>query len=265
MQLVQDSAIVLVAIVPKGGTRWKQVHLNTAVLQQFFQITSSGEKILLEHMRISGAVHCSETRPLVFSDVNKNLKIEFDFDGADYPSVGVPILLVLEVDPEQRRFRYLLLMPRDEGYVEMAQLNAVLKPIGRGFRRVITTIDEVEMRWVGCPLRGESAPPPQAAPAAARPNRGRKMNAIQTARDLLAEAVRSDGVLHVTYPLTGMGVTVGEREWESQGSTRKQVEMEEALRNLQANGFLDEKPFGMGINNNQAILRPTAKAYQEFA
>ena len=91
------------------------------------------------------------------------------------------------------------------------------------------------------------------------------MSAIQMARDLMAEAVRNDGVVLVTYPLSGMDVTVGEREWKSEGSTREQVEMEEALRNLQGNGFLENKPFGMGINNNQAILRTTAKAYQEFA
>jgi hypothetical protein len=92
------------------------------------------------------------TRPLVFSQRNRNYKIEFDFgDVKDYPSAGPPLLLILEVDV--RTYRYQLVLPGDKGYEEMFVLNASLPSVGRGLRRVITNLDEAELRWPGCRLR----------------------------------------------------------------------------------------------------------------
>lgn len=91
------------------------------------------------------------------------------------------------------------------------------------------------------------------------------MNMLERATELLAKAVAEDGVVLVTYSMAGMAVTVGEDEWTADGSQRNQVEMEAALRNLQGNDLLENKPFGQGINNSQAILRPTPRAYREFA
>jgi hypothetical protein len=92
------------------------------------------------------------SRPLVFSRTNRNYRVEFDFDVADYPVTNRPLLLILEIG--LHRFRYLLLIPDDDGYDEMKELNDSLPSICRGVQRVITNLDEVELAWPRCPLRG---------------------------------------------------------------------------------------------------------------
>jgi len=149
---LDGSELVLVAQVPKAGGRWHQIHLNAEVMRRFFRL-EPGTTIDAEFERVArdGTYHGSVRRPVVFSSTNKNLKIEFDLaDAPDYPAEP-PILLILET--ALRRFRFLVLMPGDQGFAEMKQLNAALEPVGKGHRRVITSLSEVEMRWPTCPLR----------------------------------------------------------------------------------------------------------------
>lgn len=155
-QLLTGSEYVLLAQVPKAGGRWKQVHLNADIVGQFFRMSPGDDRrVTLQRIDANGHAHDPISRPLVMSEINKNCKIEFDFgEVRDYPSVGIPLLAVLELDV--RALRYLLMMPGDVGYEPMMQLNGVLPSIGRGFRRVITTLDEVELRWPKCPLRSPS-------------------------------------------------------------------------------------------------------------
>jgi len=129
------------------------VHFNADVVERFFRMEpGSARRVTFEHVDELGYDRGTSVRPLVFSEVNKNLKIEFDFGGVrDYPSEGVPLLLVLELG--LRAFRYQLLLPDVSGYEPMLELNRSLPKIGRGLRRVITTLDEVELRWRECPLR----------------------------------------------------------------------------------------------------------------
>lgn len=144
---------VLIAQVPKAGERWHQIHFNIDVGKEFFRV-AVGETHAMEFEWIdqSGASRAHMTRPLVFSSSNRNYRVEFDIDPDEYPSTGRPLLLILEVG--LRRFRYMLLMPDDDGYDEMNRLNEKLPSIGRGVRRVITNLDEVELAWPACPLRG---------------------------------------------------------------------------------------------------------------
>ncbi len=153
------SELVLVAQVPKAGDRWHQVHLNAEVVRRFFRLALGvTEKAEFERVARDGTYRGSETNSIVFSQRNKNYKIEFDLrDAPDYPQEP-PVLLIVEV--ALRRFRFMLLMPGDDGFEEMKRLNASLEPVGRGHRRVITTLSEVEMRWPGCLLR---APKPAVA------------------------------------------------------------------------------------------------------
>lgn len=152
--LLTGSELVLVAEVPKAGGRWKQVHFNMAVSEQFFRLAEGeGKTVRLEKVDRFGDVVLESDRPLVFSERNKNSKIEFDFSPIrDYPEAGAPLLIVLEIG--LRHFRYLLLLPGDAGYKEMRDLNSAKPSVGRGARRIITNLDEVELRWPGCPLRG---------------------------------------------------------------------------------------------------------------
>jgi hypothetical protein len=148
---------VLVAQVPKAGGRWHQVHFNVDVGKRFFRVSEGEEHtVSLERMDPGGSSLGRITRPLVFSHANRNYRIEFDFNPITaYPDPERPLLVILEIG--LRRFRYLLLMPGDAGYNDMKYLNEALPSIGRGVLRVITNLDEVELRWPTCPLRGTRA------------------------------------------------------------------------------------------------------------
>lgn len=152
-QALTGSEYVLIAQVPKAGDRWHQVHLNAAICQTFFRVTEGeGKVVSLERVDRDGVLRETVDRPLVFSHRNRNYKIEFDFgDVHEYPAEGVPLLLILELD--LRRFRYQILIPGDDGHEAMLHLNLSLPAVGRGLPRVLTTVDEVELRWPGCRLR----------------------------------------------------------------------------------------------------------------
>ena len=149
---------VMVAQVPKAGGRWHQVHFNVDVGKEFFRV-SVGEThtLRLQWIDRTGKPLSQVTRPLVFSHTNRNYRVEFDFDVEDYPTTDRPLLLIVELG--LRRFRYLLLMPDDVGYDEMKELNERMPSVGKGVRRVITNLDEVELAWPSCPLRGPAASP----------------------------------------------------------------------------------------------------------
>lgn len=149
---LDGSELALVAQVPKAGGRWHQVHLNAEVLRKFFRL-EPGSSVEAEFERVArdGTYRGAQKRSVVFSSTNKNLKIEFDLtDAPDYPNEP-PILLILEI--ARRRFRFMLLMPGDAGFSAMKSLNQSLEPVGRGHRRVMTNLSEIEMRWPACPLR----------------------------------------------------------------------------------------------------------------
>jgi hypothetical protein len=159
---LDGSEFVLVAKVPRAGKkegkktpRWHQVHMNAEVMRRFFRLErGSPVSASFERVARDGSYQGTRTRQLVFSDVNKNPKIEFDLrDAPDYPDKP-PLLVILEM--EMRKFRYLLLMPDDPGYEEMEALNSSLERMGRGLPRVITNLAEVELRWPACPLRSPS-------------------------------------------------------------------------------------------------------------
>jgi hypothetical protein len=144
---------VLVAQVPRASGRWHQVHFNADISTRFFRVEPGADKqVAVERVDGGGVLHRSVSRPLVWSKTNKNRKIEFDFgDVIDYPANGRPLLMVLELD--LRTFRYILLLPDDAGYDSMLSLNLSEESQGKGLPRIITTLDEVEARWPGCPLR----------------------------------------------------------------------------------------------------------------
>jgi hypothetical protein len=152
---LEGNELVLIAEVPKAGGRWHQVHMNREVMHRFFRLDPGVDaEAAFEQVDAEGRYRGTRTRRLVYSaSSNKNPKIEFDLPNVDYPSGEErPILLALEVDV--RRFRYLFLMPGDPGYSEMLDLNRSLPPVGtHPMRRVLSTLDEVEMRWPECPLR----------------------------------------------------------------------------------------------------------------
>ena len=154
--LLAGTEPALVAQVPKAGDRWHQVHFNMDVGRRFFRVEEGEDKtVSVARVAASGELLTSGTRRLVLG-VNRNYRIEFDFSPAeDYPSLGRPVIVLVEVG--LRAFRYVTLMPGASGHDHMSKITDDLASIGGGLPRVITTLDEIELRWPGCPLRGSTA------------------------------------------------------------------------------------------------------------
>ncbi|WP_424964410.1 phospholipase D family protein [Ekhidna sp.] len=148
---LREADSVLVAQVPKAGARWHQVHYNKHVIENFFNAeANSHQRIFLKEVKQDGTTGSDEVRPVVYSNTNKNYKIEISsHQGIDYPD-SPPIILLRKV--ATRNFLYMLLMPGDQGYDEMFQFTLDNESVGKGMRRVITTTDDVSETWGDCPL-----------------------------------------------------------------------------------------------------------------
>ncbi|MBN2022581.1 MAG: phospholipase D family protein [Pirellulales bacterium] len=149
---VPSESRVLVAQIPKAGNRWDQGHFNREVIDQFFRVTpNSAQRVYLQCQRMDGSLADQEVRPCVFSQRNKNLKIEIGAaHGVSYPAKDVPVAVFREV--QVRTFHYMLLMPKDAGYQPMLRLTQKLPNLGRGLPRVLTDVATVKHAWPACPL-----------------------------------------------------------------------------------------------------------------
>lgn len=153
--LLTGTETTLVAEVPGAGSRWSQVHFNIAVTRRFFGLTQgSTRSVTLERIGPTGAVVRRIESGLVFSESNKNSKIEFDFHPLPrYPGPATKPIIVV-VDAGNDTYRYRLLMPDDSGYALMRDLLAAGPSEGRGVLRRIVTLDEIESYWPYALLRG---------------------------------------------------------------------------------------------------------------
>ena len=141
----------LVARVPKAGNRWHQVHFNLPVIDRFFRVRpNTAQRVYLQECKQDGTLGDEEVRPCVYSDANKNLKIEIaSHHGEAYPDVGPPIAVYREL--HARSFAYMLLMPGDPGYDAMFALNETGATVGPGARRVIVDRDAIRDAWPTSP------------------------------------------------------------------------------------------------------------------
>ena len=152
--LLTGTEMCLVAEVPGAGDRWQQVHFNMDIARQFFNLEAGGERsITLERIGSSGRLVSRSSRQLVLPESNRNSRIEFDFgEKVPYPGPNRPIVVVVEAD--YLTYRYRTLMPGEDGHGEMQALLAAGPSIGRGVRRRIVTLDDVEAYWSRAALRG---------------------------------------------------------------------------------------------------------------
>lgn len=149
---VGGSDRILIAQVPAAGGRWHQVHFNREVVGRFFQVRpDSTQRVYLVEARQDGTFGEQEVRPCVYSQENKNLKIELaSHRGATYPANGRPVAVFREL--QARSFAYMLLMPGEPGHTRLFRLTEQLPSIGKGVRRTITDVPTVAAAWPACPL-----------------------------------------------------------------------------------------------------------------
>ena len=149
---VPGFARVLIARVPAAGGRWAQVHFNADVVTDYFRITNhQTQRVYLTQVKANGDREEVEVRPCVFSETNRNHKIEIRAArGQAYPKGGPPILVFRE--HQLRTFDYMLLMPDERGYGSLIELTKKLPSLGKGFPRVITDMKTLAPSWPDCPL-----------------------------------------------------------------------------------------------------------------
>ncbi|MDR1934441.1 MAG: phospholipase D family protein [Candidatus Accumulibacter sp.] len=144
---------VLLPQVPAAGGRWSQVHFNTQITEQYFCVTNvAAQRVYLTSIDATGLRGEEEVRPVVFSQTNRNHKIEIAAaKGLDYPDPASPPLLVF-CERQVRCFDYMLLMPNSREYGVLLEMSRKLPTIGRGLRRAITNMATLAQAWPACPL-----------------------------------------------------------------------------------------------------------------
>ena len=142
----------LIAQIPRAGARWRQIHFNADVIEQFFRVRpDSVQRVYLVECRQDGSFAEQEVRPCVYSRANMNYKIEIaSHRGEPYPNTGRPVAVYREL--QARSFAYMLLMPGDPGHEEMYTLTERLPSIGRGRPRAIANDTDIRNSWAACPL-----------------------------------------------------------------------------------------------------------------
>jgi HKD family nuclease len=152
-QQLQDLGnTVLMRHVPKAGDRSKQVHFNIDIKDHFFYL-DFGTTIQLQEIMADGRSKLIEDRVLVFSESNRNVRIEVS--GAErldehYPTNGNrPILLFRRIS--DTFFTYMLLLEDSQGYNSINQYLLTL-PVGRSLPYKITDEAKLESLWQDCPL-----------------------------------------------------------------------------------------------------------------
>jgi len=104
------STEVLIAEIPKSGSRWNQANFDMSTFKSFFGATpGQTQRVILTHIDPNGTPGTQEVRPSV-SVKSHNYRFELEAGAnLDYPSKGRPIGVFVKV--ATRTFRYRLLMP----------------------------------------------------------------------------------------------------------------------------------------------------------
>ena len=143
---------VLVAELPRGGTRWQQANFDRDTAREFFGVIPEGSSLRMElffsELDSAGLGVSEEVRRFTFTR-SKNLRVQLAAKaGAEYPDHGRPIAVFREVKP--RHFVYQLLLPGDRGMTSLKDL--LRKNVSGEVRRFITSVGVLHAAWPGSPL-----------------------------------------------------------------------------------------------------------------
>ncbi len=146
---VLSSDRVLVAEVPKGKNRWKQINFDKASFQNYFGATPGGAggtyRILLKNVDSVGTLGVTETRPSV-SVASHNWRFEISAaSGLAYPSGGNRPYVIFS-EASTRSFIYELIMPGDSRYLEVNNFVNLWKRANgvTGIARIITDVNGIK-------------------------------------------------------------------------------------------------------------------------
>ncbi|MBQ2175192.1 MAG: DUF262 domain-containing protein [Alphaproteobacteria bacterium] len=131
---------ILIAEIPKSGSRWKQVNFSKYVFQVYFGADEkgSGHDIFITNIRPDGSKGQIETRRLV-SVVSHNYRIEISCEETEgqYPKGGKrPIVIFREI--KQYHFYYQVFLPYQPNYHAVYEALNKLYTGGGTLKRQIT-------------------------------------------------------------------------------------------------------------------------------
>lgn len=142
---------VLVAQIPKSGSRWSQANFDKNTFQTFFgaQAGHNGvHRIVLRSVNSSGKLGDLENRPSV-SVASQNYRFELESAvGLSYPTTGRPIAVFINV--AVRMYVYILAMPGDTFYNELDAYINHLK--GTKMVRYLTDVSDIKANCPNLPL-----------------------------------------------------------------------------------------------------------------
>ena len=146
---------VLVAEIPRGGTRWEQANFHKAIFFDFFGASATVQRrVYLFHVSPGGKLGAQEVRPAV-AVKSHNYRFELGAaSGLAYPASGRPIAVFARV--ASRTFPYMLLMPGDDGHSQMKTLlDAPDTGPANRMREIVFAAEQVKAAWPAAPLWGK--------------------------------------------------------------------------------------------------------------
>lgn len=142
---------VLIAEVPKSGSRWQQVNFDLKSYQEYFGVKKTATKYVRFHeVHPDGSLGPAEDRQSV-SVVSQNFRFEVGAaHGKPYPTKGHPILVFEKTDED--KFHYVLLMPGEaEHKLIQTYLDNNYTRTSKKLR-VQMTAGDLKRAWPGSPL-----------------------------------------------------------------------------------------------------------------
>ncbi|WP_194190678.1 phospholipase D-like domain-containing protein [Clostridium chrysemydis] len=142
---------VLVAQIPKSGSRWSQANFDKNTFQTFFGAHAGQNgvhRIVLRSVNLDGKLGAMETRPSV-SVASQNYRFELDAAlGLSYPLLHRPIAVFIKV--AVRTYLYVLAMPSTPFYNEIDNYIENMK--GKNMVRYITNVNDIKSKCPSLPL-----------------------------------------------------------------------------------------------------------------
>lgn len=149
-------ALVLVRYIAGAGGRTSQAHFSRRIAESFFGLRP-GDPNTIDVQEVQPGEHpgrLEKDRPLVFSTRNRNSRIEMEGLKkrlpSGYPTSWYAILVVQQVEP--RRYRYMSLVPGDDGYAELSGHLDRIPRRGQAFQEDTMKLDKLLEIWPSYPV-----------------------------------------------------------------------------------------------------------------
>lgn len=146
---------ILIRQIPLAGGRTSQVHFTRHIVETYFQCRLGQTQYLqFQEFKRGGIMGSIERRPLVYSKINRNPKLELagaKILSTNYPRDGSRPILVSE-RVERDFFRYMVLLPGDDGFLEVSDYLNAISQRGLALRYSIINLEKMLDIWPDYPM-----------------------------------------------------------------------------------------------------------------